>query len=64
MPDGFNGHVNPNLDGSYSVFINAKLDYDTQVRVYLHELWHIENGDFDRSDVDKIEFEAHKEGFF
>jgi hypothetical protein len=62
MPDGFKGHVNPNPDGSYSVFINAKLDYETQCKVYSHEISHIENDDFNKIDVDRIEYSAHKEG--
>jgi hypothetical protein len=64
MPDGFYGHVNPNMDGSYTILINAKLDYETQTKVYLHEVNHIKNGDFDKSDADSIEREAHKEGFY
>ena len=62
MPDEFRGHVNENPDGSYSVYINAKLNYESQRMVYMHELGHIENGDLNNSDadVDEIEFKAHK----
>ena len=63
MPDGVWGHCNPNPDGSYSIFINAKLDYGTQRKVCLHEMKHIKNNDFEKFDVDKIEYYAHKEGF-
>ena len=61
MPDGVWGHVNPNPDGSYTIFINAKLNYETQRKVYLHELKHIKNNDFEKHDVNKIEYYAHKE---
>lgn len=63
MPDGVWGHCNPNLDGSYSIFINAKLCFETQRNVYLHELHHIANCDFEKQDVDSIEYYAHKEGY-
>lgn len=65
MPSGIWGHCNPNPDGSYTIFINSRLSYETQRKVYLHEIYHIVNGDFDRpdSDVDKIEYRAHMEGY-
>lgn len=61
LPDGIWGHSNPNPDGSYSIFINAKLSYEMQRRVYIHELKHILNKDFEKSDVNQIEYYAHKE---
>jgi len=61
MPHGIWGHCNPNPDGSYTIFINAKLSDDMQRRVYQHELKHILNNDFEKFDVDKIEYYAHKE---
>lgn len=61
MPDGIWGHANPNPDGSYTIFINAKLNCEMQYKVYLHELKHIKNGDFEKRDVDVIEYYAHKE---
>lgn len=63
MPSGVWGHCNPNPDGSYSIFINAKLNYEMQRKVYLHELRHIINNDFEKHDVDKVEYYAHKEEF-
>lgn len=63
MPDGIWGHCNPNPDGSYSIFINSKLCFEAQKKVYLHELYHITNGDFEKQDVDKIEYYARKEGY-
>ena len=63
MPEGIWGHCNSNPDGSYSIFINARLNHETQRKVYLHELYHIQNNDFEKSDVDVIEYKAHKEAY-
>lgn len=60
MPSGFKGHVNHNKDDSYTIFINAKLSYEEQKKVYLHELCHIVNDDFQKHDCDLIESMAHK----
>lgn len=49
-----------NEDGSHSIFINASLPEEVKVRCYLHELYHIRNSDFDREDVQEIEYEAHE----
>lgn len=54
------GAVTCNEDGSYDIFIRADLSHEEKVRVYLHELGHIINKDFDRVDVQEIEYEAHK----
>lgn len=59
MPSGFKGHVNHNRDDSYTILINAKLSYEEQKEVYLHELSHIANRDFERSNCDLIEYSAH-----
>lgn len=59
-PFGIKGSVNKNDDGSYTVIINSKLNAEQQREVYLHEVEHIENGDFDKTDVDIIEHDAHK----
>jgi len=52
-------HVVRNRDGSYSIFINSRLSYDRQLEAYKHALKHIKDGDFDKKDADRIEFEAH-----
>ncbi len=49
----------PNEDGSYTVFINAKLSYIGRMKAYEHALKHIENGDFGKNNVQEIESEAH-----
>lgn len=48
-----------NDDDSYTVFINAKLTHEKQLEVYQHAVSHIKNEDFNKSNVDKIEFDAH-----
>lgn len=52
--------VVPNEDGSYTVLINAKLSQDSQLKAYRHALNHINNGDFDKTDVQNIELQAHE----
>lgn len=59
MPCDLRGHVNLNYDGSYTIFINARLSHRMQQQVYLHEMHHILNFDFERENVDEIEAIAH-----
>ena len=51
--------VVPNEDGSYTIFINAGLNYEAQLKAYKHAIEHIENDDFVKSDVQEIEYSAH-----
>lgn len=53
------GHCNCNPDGTYSIFINARFGYEAQKEVYLHELRHIRNNDFEKANVEKIERGNH-----
>lgn len=48
-----------NEDGSYTVLINAKLSQDGQIQAYQHALKHIDDGDFEKSDVQSIELQTH-----
>ena len=48
-----------NSDDSYSIFINSRLTRERQVAAYAHALKHIQNGDFEKPDADKIETDAH-----
>lgn len=52
--------VTENQDGSYTIFINAKFSHETQLEAYRHAMKHIENEDFEKSDVQIIETIAHK----
>ena len=54
-PYGVKGSVNANRDGSYTILINPRLSWEEQRKTYLHELNHIENSDFERSNVQEIE---------
>lgn len=61
FPKGKKVHeaVTENSDGSYSVFIDARLSNDGQLREYEHAMKHIESGDFEKADVQMIEAAAH-----
>ena len=60
FPSPGNEMVVQNEDGTYTVLINAKLSQDGQFKAYQHALNHINNGDFEKSDIQSIEFQAHK----
>ena len=55
LPVGVGGCVSPNADGTYNVYINACYDRRKQRESYKHEVRHIVNGDFGKSDVCVIE---------
>ena len=56
---GVPGSVWHNKDGSFSVFIDAKLCFERQQEVFKHEIKHILGDDFTKDDVNIIEFDAH-----
>ena len=47
-----------NEDGNYTIFIDSSISKETQVKAYLHALRHIQNNDFEKYDVQKIEHEV------
>ena len=51
--------VTENEDGSYTIFINSRLNYEKQMKAYLHALKHITGDDFQKDDVQSIEYLAH-----
>lgn len=51
--------VTLNDDGSYTVFISARLSTERQRQAVAHALEHINHGDFRKHDVQQIEAEAH-----
>ncbi len=59
MDVGVHEQVVKNEDDSYTIFINAKLNRDSQMAAYHHALMHILNDDFNKTDVDSIEANAH-----
>lgn len=48
-----------NEDTTYTIFINARLSYDGQLRAYEHAMKHIKENDFERSNIQEIEAVAH-----
>lgn len=59
FPNGGNEMVVPNEDGSYTILINARLSYDGQMNAYKHGMNHINDNDFEKIDVQEIEYHAH-----
>ena len=51
--------VTENEDGSYTIFINSRLNYEQQMKAYLHAMKHITGDDFQKDDVQSIEYLAH-----
>lgn len=60
LPDGVKEAVTPCADGAYTIYISNKLTYEARMLAYGHALHHIECGDFEKSDVQAIEAEAHR----
>lgn len=48
-----------NADGSYTILLNSRLSHFDNVSGYYHAMYHINHNDFERSDVNNIELEAH-----
>lgn len=61
MDTGVKEQVIHNTDNSFSIFINCKHSYETQMRAYKHALRHIYSGDFERLSTDCIELDAHNQ---
>ena len=51
--------VTENEDGSYTIFINSRMNYEQQMKAYLHAMKHITGDDFQKDDVQSIEYLAH-----
>lgn len=62
MDYGMHGTSCLNSDGSVTVFLNSRDSREQQVKAYRHEIDHIVKKDFEKSDVQDIEYEAHMEG--
>jgi len=57
--EGGLGSVWHNSDDSYTIFIDAKLNRAKQKEVFMQEMNHIKNNDFEKEDVQEIEHKAH-----
>lgn len=44
----------------YCIYINARLSRSAQEKAYRHAMWHIQNNDWEKDDVELIEIEAHR----
>ena len=53
--------VTENEDGSFTILINSRLSYEGQLEAYKHGIKHINNNDFQKDDVQKIEAVAHNQ---
>lgn len=51
--------VTKNEDDSYTIFIENRLSKEAQNDAFLHAIKHILQNDFDKTDVNLIELEAH-----
>lgn len=49
-----------NADNSYTIFINARLSRENQIKAYHHALKHIWGNDFEKENVQVIEKIAHQ----
>lgn len=52
--------ITANSDGSYTIFLNARLSHERQLEAYAHALRHIQENDFEKENADQIEVKAHK----
>ena len=59
LPDGISEMVSPCADG-YTVWLSDRLGSVEQHDAFRHALSHIENRDFERTDVQEIESQAHR----
>ncbi len=60
LPYKVRGLTTKNSDETYTIFLNSRLTFEQQMKTYLHELLHIKNCDFDRTDVNVIENYTHE----
>lgn len=59
LPHSVKEVVLPCYDG-YTIYIADRLDEIGQRKAYCHALRHIYNGDFNKTDVQEIEWRAHQ----
>ena len=62
MPTTIKAFVRKDIDDFYTIIVNSRLDYSNQMKCIVHEMNHIRHCDFEKSNADKIENEAHKKG--
>ena len=57
MPSRVEEQVIFNADGSFSIFLNSRLNFERQMLAYQHALEHIMRDDFNKIDMDVDEIE-------
>lgn len=62
MPTTVKEAITQNPDGSYTVILNSRLSRETQFNAFVHAVEHIKGNDFEKEDVQSIEFDAHMRG--
>lgn len=50
-----------NGEEGYTIFLNARHTQERRMQAYKHAMNHIENGNFEKENVQEIELEAHNE---
>lgn len=61
LPNQIREMVLPCADG-YTIYINEQLNDSDRISAYGHAMEHIRNDDWNKSDVQTIEADAHKIG--
>ena len=59
LPDGLKSFVTPCADG-YTVYIDPRLDKESQIKAFKHEIEHIARNDFESTAVQVIERETER----
>ena len=60
LPVSISAYVVPNADMTFTIVLNSRMAWERRVEAYKHELQHIQNGDYQKSSADMIEFYAHE----
>lgn len=62
MPIRIKAYTVRNKDGSYTIVLNSRLCSEQNIKSYKHELFHIQNGDYDGDckNSDLLEIFAHR----
>ena len=61
MPASVREAVTPNPDGTYTIFINARLSHNGRLSALEHAMKHIKQDDFYKNDVQKIEHSIRRD---
>lgn len=60
MPEKTKGFTKYNSEEDfYTIFLNAKLNYEQQQKAFKHELKHIKDNDFKGYEIEQIELKNH-----